>query len=65
MEDDGVLYTALRKVNRAGVVVLENVGVEERSVLDLARRVAPISHQALYGELFDVVSQVGEGEQVV
>ena len=58
MEDDEGLYAALRKVNRAGVVLLENVGVKEKTVLDLARRVAPISHQALYGEHFDVVSQV-------
>ena len=58
MEDDEGLYAALRKINRAGVVLLENVGVEDRAVLDLARRIAPISHQALFGEVFDIGSQV-------
>ncbi|CAN0342703.1 unnamed protein product, partial [Ectocarpus sp. 6 AP-2014] len=57
MEDDGALYKTLRKVNRMGVVLLENVGVEEGTVLDLARRVAPVSHHTLYGDMFDVVSQ--------
>ncbi|CAN0433218.1 unnamed protein product, partial [Ectocarpus sp. 13 AM-2016] len=58
MEDDGELYKALRKINRVGVVLLENAGVEEGAVLDLARRVAPVSHHTLYGDMFDVVSQV-------
>lgn len=58
MEDDDALYAALRKVNRAGVVVLENVGVAEGTVADIARRVAPLSHQALYGDIFDVIAQV-------
>lgn len=58
MEDDGALYKTLRKVNRVGVVLLENAGVEEGTVLDLARRVAPVSHHTLYGDMFDVVSQV-------
>ncbi|CAN0544228.1 unnamed protein product, partial [Ectocarpus sp. 12 AP-2014] len=57
MEDDGELYKALRKINRVGVVLLENAGVEEGAVLDLARRVAPVSHHTLYGDMFDVVSQ--------
>ncbi|CAM9987094.1 unnamed protein product [Scytosiphon promiscuus] len=57
MEDDEALYRTLRKINRSGVALLENVGVRERSVVDLARRVAPVSHQTLYGEVFDVVSQ--------
>lgn len=60
METDEALYAALRKINRAGVVLLENVGVGDKTVLDLARRIAPISHDALYGEVFDVISQVGE-----
>ncbi|CAN0012772.1 unnamed protein product, partial [Hapterophycus canaliculatus] len=55
--DDEALYRTLRKINRSGVVVLENVGIRERSVVDLAGRIAPISHQALYGEVFDVVAQ--------
>lgn len=59
MEDDEALYRALRKINRSGVALLENVGTRERSVVDLARRIAPVSHQTLYGEVFDVVSQVG------
>eukprot|EP00903_Cladosiphon_okamuranus_P011635 g10944.t1 len=57
MEDEEALYKALRKLNRTGAILLENVGVKEKAVLDLARRVAPISHEALYGEHFDVISQ--------
>lgn len=58
MEDDGALYKALRKVNQAGVVVLENARAEEGTVIDLARRVAPLSHGTLYGDIFDVITQV-------
>lgn len=60
MEEDGAagVYGALRKVNRAGVCILENVGTEEGTVLDIARRVAPISHDMLYGKSFDVTVQV-------
>ena len=33
METNEGLYAALRKMNRAGVVLLENVGVAEKTVL--------------------------------
>ena len=62
METNEGLYAALRKMNRAGVVLLENVGVADKTVLDLARRVGSISHKGSHGE-FDVDSQVGRAKQ--
>ncbi|CAM9961616.1 unnamed protein product, partial [Laminaria digitata] len=57
MESDEALYLALKKLNRTGVFLLENVGTEEGTVTELARRIAPVSHEMLYGQTFDVVSQ--------
>ncbi len=57
METNEGLYAALRKINRAGAVLLQNVGVEEKAVLDLARRIGSISHDGSHAE-FNVDSQV-------
>lgn len=56
LTDDLALYRTLKKVNRNGVCLLTDVGTEEGTVLDLARRVSPLSHTMLYGDSFDVIS---------
>lgn len=61
MGSDEALYTALKKLNRTGVFLLENVGTKEDTVVELARRIAPVSHEMLYGQTFDVISQVRLG----
>lgn len=58
MKDDLALYKALKKVNSTGVCVLTDVGTDKGTVAEIARRIAPISHEMLYGETFEVYSQV-------
>lgn len=63
LTDDLALYRTLKKVNRNGVCLLTDVGTEEGTVLDLARRVSPLSHTMLYGDSFDVISSVRDTDR--
>ncbi|CAM9571914.1 unnamed protein product [Choristocarpus tenellus] len=49
-EDDG-LYSALVKVNRSGLCILDNVGTEEGHVTTLAERMSPVSYSYLDGNV--------------
>ncbi|CAM9530205.1 unnamed protein product [Choristocarpus tenellus] len=62
MNEDGGLYSALMKVNKSGMCILDNAGTKKEHVTALAKRIGPVSHSCLYGDIFEVKGEVCEVE---
>jgi alpha-ketoglutarate-dependent taurine dioxygenase len=57
METEEGVYRLLRAVNNSGMCTIEDASAEPGTVEKLADRISPVSHAALYGRTFDVISQ--------